>query len=198
MAGNRLSDLFAKQFTETADGWIFRARQTGPAIAVTRQERDLFVTGFNQSTRRYSRICGQLMFIFIVIAFWSILAVPELLPRGFDNAFLGVLLLMFCAACVQTGAALRFPEMALASRPHLSPAVAPRSRALWLTKDYWLTLWAPPALGLALSISTISRQARRPEPGDVFLLFWLTLLLTIWLVIKLNPRYFASKPAARQ
>jgi hypothetical protein len=196
MTMDRLLDLFAKQFTETADGWVFRARQTGPAIAVTRQERDLFVTGFNKSARRNFRLCGQLMLIFTVIAFGAIVAAPERLPRGFDSAFLGVLVLIVCVACLQSGAALRFPEMALASRPHLSPAVAPRSRALWLSKDYWLALWAAPALGLALSINTVTYHARSPEPWDKFMLFWLGLLLTIWLVIKLNPRYFASKPAA--
>lgn len=198
MTADRLLDLFAKQFTETADGWVFRARQTGPAITVTRQERDLFVTGFTKSARNYFRICGQLMVISTVIAFSAILAAPEFLPGSFDKMFLGALVLIVCAASLQTSAALRFPETALASRPHLSPAIAPRSHALRLSKDYWITLCAAPALGLALSLSTISRHARRPEPGDLYMLFWLALLLTIWLVVKLNPRYFAAKPAGNQ
>jgi hypothetical protein len=198
MAGNRLSDLFAKQFTETADGWIFRARQTGPAIAVTRQERDLFVTGFNQSTRRFEKMILRCFLISFLLAIAVLLARPAaLLGWGLVIAY-GILSLFTSLNALHDSIAFGFPKMALSKRPILDPVTQSPTEADDTFRRHVLTLWTQPAMFSVLLLMSIWSAPRRTEPSDAFFLFLAGMAVLGWLIVELNPRFFASKQTENQ
>src|SRR6185437_16090333 len=49
---DRVRQLFADQFEEDGDGYLFRMNLKGPAVQVSADERDAFVATFNRSFTR--------------------------------------------------------------------------------------------------------------------------------------------------
>jgi len=115
---DRVRQLFADQFEEDGDGYLFRKNLKGPAVQVSADERDAFVATFNRSFTRltWGLIATLTAFTGMLLA-WVLRTNVEHVAAPIYIG-IGLMLTVFMLVSMKVWGA---PERALAGRPAAAP-----------------------------------------------------------------------------
>jgi hypothetical protein len=130
---------FAAQFVPEGDGFLYRRSQTGPAIAVSVEERDAFNAAF-------SRWMDIQMLVVLVGGILAVVLAYVVFP-AVDYPMIGITIgVAVILALVLMGSKLAWdaPVKALAARPVVAPALSPaEARRLAIAQTTWSQILLP-------------------------------------------------------
>jgi hypothetical protein len=187
MAEDNFSKLFAEQFTPSGDGWFFRANCKGPAIPVTANERELFLTGFGQARHRFETNSRRLMIFGLSITLAMQVTRPEVLGGHFVNWIFGIATVWAWANGFHASFAIGVPRMALTNRAAVGPAEVGSTEGFVPAKSFGLALWGLPVMLLLNPGNDWSRAHRMTGQWETFWVWFAAAVIVGLLYVEAKP-----------